>query len=173
MLSPIAEHTPERLMIRRYWSGQREGWHTRVQGVVFLGVAIIFVVTSARFVEWWVTALVILVGGTLGVSFVLMSRYQGRRFEEGRYTFDKPRGTFELLERNERRSDVKSYPLTSVREAVVREEPDDENGPSYYLEVRLLDNTGVYIHWFSGQPDEILQLTKLINDFLGMPKAQP
>src|SRR5262245_42413590 len=138
MLYQIAEHTPDRLVVRCYWYGAGEARHMLVSGVVFTAAAVVFTATSARAVPGWVTALVILVGGTLGVFFLVLSRSHRQRFEEGLHVFDKRRGVFELCTNTERGSTVESYPLASVEGAMAQNVSDE--GLGQHLVIRLQGN---------------------------------
>jgi hypothetical protein len=160
----IPEHTSERLVVGRYWNGAGEGLHMLLAGIAMIGGAFMFL-SHANQLPWMVIGAAVL-SGVYGLFFLWRFRSHGRRFEEGLYIFDKPRGVFELCQRTERGTKVQSYPLASVRGAVAQDISDE--GFAQYLVICLADNQGVHLNWHTLRVGETDRVCKIINEFLGL-----
>ena len=169
----IAEHTDDRFVIRIYSDAAGDGNRARWEGVVFLVAALMFAVAGWNSVRWWVTALVVGGGVTLGVLLLAGSRKFFRKVYDQAYVFDKRRGTFEVRTRTLRDvpPKVESYPLAFVQGVTVDLEYDE--GYEKYILIRVLEEKRVRFFWPSRHEVQAERLMTMLNDFLGTPEPQP
>jgi hypothetical protein len=166
----IAEHSAERLIVRRYWDGRGEGRHMFFQGIVFIVVGTFFpyhILTAPDPRPPWL-ALAFGSGLLLGPFFIWLSYRQRKRIEEGLYIFDKSRGVFELCHRNERgTTKSESYPLDLVRGAVA--EDIGTAGYARRLVIVLRDNRiAALYNWTTFIHGNAERASDAINAFLGL-----
>jgi hypothetical protein len=167
----IAEHTADRLVVRRYWSGRGEGWQMVYQGVIFTigGIVFPYFILTAPDPggpRW--LALLFGSGLLLGPFFFWLSFRQRKRIEEGIYVFDKARGAFELSHRTERGIiKFETYPLDQVKAAVA-----DEFGSEGYacrLVIALHDGRFAALYnWSTFTVGTTERVSAVINAFLGV-----
>jgi hypothetical protein len=167
MLYQIAEHTAERLAVRRYWDGRGEGMHMLVSGIVMLIAGPVFCYHS--FMNGVPIGVPLLFGGAalVGLFMIWLSRRQRKRVEEGLYVFDKRRAVFELSHRNERGvTKAEVYPLDLVKAAVA--EDIGSEGYARRLVILLRDNRSAALHnWTTFIHGDAERASQTINEFLG------
>jgi hypothetical protein len=165
----IAEHSADRLVVRRYWNGKGQGLHMRISGIVYLVAAIGFASSGGiSATPPLVSIMFVGVAPIAGVFFLWLGRRHRRRVEEGLYIFDKRRGVFELCHRNERATTfAESYPIDTVRLAI-----SDDIGTEGYarrLVIVLRDQRAAALYnWLSFAPGDTERASKAINNFLGL-----
>lgn len=172
MLYQIAEHTPDRLVVRRSWDGRRDAVTSFIHSGVYLAFGTAVAAGSGGVgMPWW-GRLLVFAGAVALCALSVWSGYRSwRRVEEGLYVFDKGRGVFELSHRTERESTInETYPLALVQEATA---PDiGSEGYAGRLVVVLKDGrTAALHHWITYNRADVEKTSRTVNEFLGVTLA--